>query len=329
MNYIDKYLKYKLKYLELIGGKKNKQVSNPTKKIKTNIDNIYISQVQYNSCGMTCVISDKPIDYYIDKRGKNVYGLGTDMLYGNAETAHTYAQAICLVGSSTLGLEGICGVNQALIEDNGNEYNVPAIGATCYTLNIIKKDFTHPDIQLGKFAFEKRNKDLMIGKVGAGVNTRIGKLYDDYLTNSFYAGQGASYLEKDRMKCFCIVVLNSLGVVHENGTLLHPFKIGNEKIKEINELPKADLFDSSINARDHPKNTTLTIFVTNIKYNEDQMKTLSKELHDVVESMVYPYGTLLDGDIFFLASSKEIESHEDYLDDYKNVIKEAIRSPFK
>jgi hypothetical protein len=58
------------------------------------------------------------------------------------------------------------------------------------------------------------------------------------------------------------------------------------------------------------------------------MKTLSKQLHDVVESMVYPYGTLLDGDIFFLASSKEIENDNDYLVDYTNVIKNAIKSPF-
>ena len=96
----------------------------------------------------------------------------------------------------------------------------------------------------------------------------------------------------------------------------------------FNGLPKTDLFDSSINARDHPKNTTLTIFVTNIKYAEDQMKLLSKELHDVVESMVYPYGTLLDGDIFFLVSSKEFDPAEDYLNDYKDVIRDAIKSVF-
>ena len=88
------------------------------------------------------------------------------------------------------------------------------------------------------------------------------------------------------------------------------------------------MFDSSINARDHPKNTTLTIFVTNIKYTEDQMKTLSKELHDVVESMIYPYGTLLDGDIFFLVSSKELDTDKDFLNDYKDVIRTAIKSPF-
>jgi hypothetical protein len=44
--------------------------------------------------------------------------------------------------------------------------------------------------------------------------------------------------------------------------------------------------------------------------------------------MVYPYGTLLDGDIFFLVSSKELDSDEDYFNDYEAVIRNAIKSPF-
>jgi hypothetical protein len=131
------------------------------------------------------------------------------------------------------------------------------------------------------------------------------------------------------MKCFCITVLNSLGVIHKDGKLLHPFKVGKKEIKNIDDLPKTELFDTSVNAKEKPGNTTLTIFVTNIHYDEDQMKTLSKKLHDVVESMVYPYGTMLDGDIFFLVSSKEIKSNENYLNDYKKVIQEAIKCPFE
>ena len=377
MNYSKKYLKYKTKYLELIGGR-NMQISNSNNKIKTNIDNIFISHVDYETCGMTVVSSPNWIDYYIDKRGKNVYGMGTDMLYGNTD-AETYAKAICLVGGSTLGLEGICGVNQALIQDkenNPNNGNVPAIGAACYSLNIFEKDYTHPDIKLGKFAYENKSKDLMIGKVGAGVNTRVGKLYADMEQNMFYAGQGADYLEKDKMKCFCIVVLNCLGVVHENGKLLHPFKTDEKIIEYIADMPENWLINSSVNKLQpvkkleekrweniksenkkinilvsdsttdriptiyisdssvsklpfkRPGNTTLTIFVTNIEYDELKMKELSKELHDVVQSMVYPYGTLLDGDIFFLASSKEFKSDIDYLSDYKTVIRNAIKSPF-
>jgi L-aminopeptidase/D-esterase-like protein len=325
MNFSDKYLKYKKKYLELIGGHGMK-VSNSDKKIKTNIENIFISQVQYDSCGMTVVSSTNTLDYYIDKRGKNVYGLGTDMLYGNID-AHTYAQAICLVGGSTLGLEGICGVNQALIEENHNQYNIPAIGATCYSINIHRKDFTHPDIKLGKFALANKGKDLMIGNVGAGVNTRVGKLYDDWENKMFFAGQGADYCEKGKMKSFCIVILNSLGVVHDKGELLHKFKIGEVDITNIDKMPETPLFESSVNAK-RPGNTTLTIFVTNICYTKEQMESLSKRLHNVVESMVYPYGTLLDGDIFFLVSSKELDSDEDYFNDYEAVIRNAIKSPF-
>jgi L-aminopeptidase/D-esterase-like protein len=92
-------------------------------------------------------------------------------------------------------------------------------------------------------------------------------------------------------------------------------------------MPRTPLFDSSVNAK-RPGNTTLTIFVTNICYTKEQMESLSKRLHDVVESMVYPYGTLLDGDIFFLVSSKEVDSDEDYFNDYEAVIRNAIKSPF-
>jgi L-aminopeptidase/D-esterase-like protein len=306
--------------------------------IKTNIKDVYISQVQYKSCGMTIVSSKKKLDFYIDKRGKNIYGLGTDVLYGHKYTA---ARAICLVGSSTLGLEGICGVNQALIEENGFKHNSLAIGSCCNSFNMNDRDFTHPDVKLGKYGFKNRDKHLLIGEVGCGVNTRIGKLYCDWRKTNVVGGQGAFYLEKDKMKCFCIIVLNSIGVVHENGILLHKFKVKSKDITNINQMPKdiakylgVDIFDTSVNVdcknivKKNPGNTTLTIFLTNVEYDEDEMKILSKKLHDVVESMIYPYGTYYDGDIFFLASTKEIKTTKNYLNDYKEVVRNAIKSPF-
>lgn len=314
--------------------------SSSENKIKTNIKDVYISQVQYKSCGMTIVSSkNKKLDFYIDKRGKSIYGLGTDVLYGHKYTA---AKAICLVGSSTLGLEGICGVNQELIEENGSKSNILAIGSCCNTYNMNFQDFTHPDVALGKYGLRNRDKYLLIGEVGSGVNTRIGKLYCDWKKTNVVGGQGAFYLEKNNMKCFCIIVLNSIGVIHENGNLLHPFKVKSKKIKNINQMPKdiakylgIDIFDTSVNpnckdlVKKNPGNTTLTIFLTNIKYDEDEMKYLCKKLHDVVESMIYPYGTYYDGDIFYFASSREVENNTDYLKSYEDVVKNAIKSPFK
>lgn len=302
-------------------------VSTSNKSIKIPMKNIYISQVQYKSCGMTVVSSKKYLDYYISKRGKNIYGLGIDVLYG-CQQNFTASKAVCLVGSSTLGLEGICGVNQYLVEENGNKHNDPAIGTCCYSYNIVERDFTHPDVKLGKFAMENRGKILYIGNVGAGVNARAGKLYKDWKKNNVHTGQGASYFSNEVMNCFCIVVLNSLGIIHEKGDLLHPFKVGSKEINHISELTKTPLFDTSVNAN-KPKNTTLTIFVTNIAYTEEEMKYISEKLHDVVESMVYPYGTALDGDTFFFVSTKEVKnSKENYLNDYKKTVREAIRSPF-
>ena len=135
------------------------------------------------------------------------------------------------------------------------------------------------------------------------------------------------------MKCFCIVVLNSIGVVHENGNLLHPFKIGKKDITHIKKMQKnKTIFNSSVNPNNDekiPGNTTLTIFLTNVKYSEEEMKYFSSKLHDVVESMIYPYGTYYDGDTFFFVSSREIENNKDYLKDYEDVVKKAIKSPFK
>ena len=51
--------------------------SSSENKIKTKIKDVYISQVQYNSCGMTIVSAKKNLDFYIDKRGKNIY-MGLD-----------------------------------------------------------------------------------------------------------------------------------------------------------------------------------------------------------------------------------------------------------
>ena len=298
--------------------------SKSDKMIDTNIKDVFISQVQYKSCGMTVVSCKNNFDFYISKRGKNIYGLGTDVVYGHGYTA---CHSICLVGGSMLGLEGICGINQMLVDAIGTlaTNSGGAIGACCYTWNIFNNDYTHPDVKLGKFAFNNQKKQLLIGNVGAGVNTRVGKLYADWKEQAQVGGQGCAYFEKDKMKCFCIVVLNSLGVVHENGKLLHDFKIKNKVITNIKDMPVTSLMKTGTNC---PKNTTLVIFLTNVKYSEKKMKSFAESLNDVVESMIYPYGTYYDGDTFFFASSNEIKANKNYLVDYKNVVRDAIKSPF-
>lgn len=294
------------------------KVSKSNDKINIDIKNIYLSQVQYGeSCGMTVVYSPKYMSFYVDKRGKNIGSVGTDNLYGEG-TAGT--KAVCLVGSSGLGLEGISGVNNAMLKENKYKFHDRALGACIWSYNIVEKDFTHPDVKLGEYALKNIDKKAYIGQVGCGVNATIGKLYSDWKKNKVYAGQGVGYLEIGKVKCMCITILNSIGVVHENGKLLHEFYVGKDKIKKISEMPKTSLTGGS------SANTTLTIFVTNQKLDKNQMKEHAEKLHDVIENSIYPYATIYDGDCFFMLSTNEVSSKKDYIDDYKQTVKDAIKS---
>ncbi len=304
-------------------------MSNPMKVSKTDkfvefyFKDVYISQVQYPTTGMTVIYSPEYMTFYIDKRGKDI---GDFMLARDYGEKYQGTKAVCFVGSSTLGLEGICGFNQALLEDNlehGKEYHDRAIGACIYSWNIVEKDYSYfPDIKLGKYAFKNMSQKAYIGEAGCGVNARVGKYWKDWKKRAIPAGQGAAYLEIGKMKCLCITELNCLGVVHENGKLLHPFKIGKHTIENLKDIEIAENEGSK-------SNTTLTVFITNVKSNEAEMKEYSKLLHDVVEGMVYPYSTQWDGDTFIMLSCNEIQSSKEYIEDYKEVVRKAIRSVFE
>jgi L-aminopeptidase/D-esterase-like protein len=295
---------------------------------------VYISQVQYPTTGMTSIYSPKNMTFYIDKRGKDIVDFSLVRDFGEGLRG---TKAVCFVGSSSLGIEGICGFNRALLEDNlahGKIYHDRAIGACVYSWNLKHdKDYSYfPDIKLGKYAFKHMSQKAYIGEAGCGVNARVGKRWNDSSKRAVPAGQGAAYLEIGKMKCLCITILNSVGVIHENGKLLHDFQIGKHKIKDIKDIEKAGNIEKTLDLRGDKKlsgNTTLTVFVTNVKLEEEEMKEYSKLLHDVVESMVYPYATRWDGDTFIMLSCNEIQSSKEYIEEYQEVVRKAIRSVFE
>lgn len=284
-----------------------------------NFDGIYLSYVEKKTCGMTSVCSDKVMNYYISKRGKNIGGINLDQLYGCDQNG-TYA--VCLVGSSSLGLEGVCGFNRQLSK-NGEVSR--ALGACIYSWNLVEGNLEHPDVELGLKAYDLlQNKKFKIGQWGAGLGARVGKLYENWKEEAVYGGQGGAFFEEGKFRFLVINVINSIGIVHENSLLLHQFKVKHNKIKTLQELP--DINSSHLK----PLNTTLTICVTNIKMNESEQKNLSEILHDVVQSMIYPYGTIYDGDVLFLLTTNDYSCkiNDKCINQMKNTIKNAIRSVF-
>jgi hypothetical protein len=55
------------------------------------------------------------------------------------------------------------------------------------------------------------------------------------------------------------------------------------------------------------------------------MKDTAEKLHDVIENSIYPYATIFDGYYFFILSINEVTSKKDYIDEYKNVVNDAIK----
>ena len=253
-------------------------------------------------------------------------------------------KTIALVGGSGLGLEAVCGVNKALLKDNNYRYFDKTLGVCCYTTNMIlgpmsPEGFVAPDLNMGQFAFDNLSDNpIPIGQAGVGKNSAMAKFDKDWKKHYINAGQGVHFIKEGRFRILAIVNLNSVGIAHDNGKLLHPYK----GYTHLDEIPYIDEINELLKGidEDHPRNTTISMVITNIKLNEEEREYYGEKLHDVIQSMIYPYGTLYDGDTMFLASTKSYnlnspELIEKFLGDDgllmkrgKQCIQEAIRSVF-
>jgi len=229
------------------------------------------------------------------------------------------------------------------------------MGACCFTTNLsINKSYLYPDLSLGKFGMKNllnqvrkeptKTQTIYLKQNGVGVNSTVAKLNspdadDDnsWTKNTLPAGVGAKFIEIDDLKILVFINLNSLGVIHDNYQLLHNFPINkenkgtkitdDEKIMDfLNDVNENYLF--GINKK--ISNTTLSVIITNMEIPEDKKEEISEKLHDEIESMIYPYGTVGDGDILFLLSTWDVEFNEKKLiDNTKPLIRESIKSVFE
>lgn len=287
--------------------------------VKHDFNEIYVSSYCTNDCGLTTIFCEDYMTFYINKKGKNIGGISLDQLYG---TGYNGTKALCFVGGSSLGLEAVCGVNRALL--NHNKYGLfdRSLGACIYSYNLVKKNITFPDCSSGLQSMQNMsNSKIDVGQVGCGKNAVIGKMYSSFKKDKIYAGQGVSYTKHGNVKILVITILNSIGIVHENGILQHKFSVNGKEIKLVKDLPDIN-FDYL-----QPINTTLTAVITNIIMDSDTIQNLSEILHNYVASMIYPYATIFDGDCLFMLSTDQLNLKID--GDIENVFKKTIATSIK
>jgi L-aminopeptidase/D-esterase-like protein len=202
---------------------------------------------------------------YVDVRGGWPGTVNTN-LSNNDDSA---INGICFAGGSLLGEEAIVGVSKGIFKKSNYTTWQYVAGAIIYSGNLSRNKI-YPDLKLGEFAYNNLSKNSFpLGQAGAGCSAGAGQY-----------GQGCAYKELDNgIKILIFTVLNAVGDIYDNDGKL--YKTKNKKSNKKG------------------RNTTLTLFVTNVDLSHPHLKQLVNQVHTSMSRWIRPYNTLFDGDTFF------------------------------
>ncbi|AGD92820.1 endotype 6-aminohexanoat-oligomer hydrolase [Megavirus lba] len=304
MMYQNKYLKYKNKYNMLKNGTNNLKGGNKhTKQATITNDNINlipvvsrserilefdfpeisIASVEYTEGPTGCTYIRFNVDtasYYVDARGGSVMTYASN----HARSNNRAVRGICFAGGSYLGLEALsgCVIEELKMVDYVCVSKCNVTGASLRSANLNYNNI-YPDKDLGRFAVQSLQKNhVYLGQVGAGCMAGDGRY-----------GQGAAFATYLGIKIFVLTAVNALGVIYDyNGKIL----------RDRREIIK----DDDVLDPNSPKNTTLTVVITNLALNAVELEQLSIQCHTNMAVTIRPFHTIGDGDVLFGVTLSQI-----------------------
>ncbi len=223
-----------------------------------------------------------------------------------------WANAICFAGGSLLGLEACDGVAAELLKMNNYStdwWEIPVVpGAIIFDFGY-RNNSIYPDKELGGSAFRSiREGELPMGQQGAGSLATVGKGFDYSIGE--VAGQGAAFKTIGDTKILVCTVVNAMGAIKDrSGKIVRGNLVNNDHIELLDQL-KQDKFEKSGSKKNLPKNTTLTIIITNQKFEPKSLEQIAKQVHSSMSRAIDPFHTLDDGDVLFLVTTEEIENNQ-------------------
>lgn len=261
---------------------------------------LQIGVAEYEEGPTGCTVFSFPTDMAtaIDMRGGMVGKTGD----------YDWCQAICLAGGSLPGLEAAAGVSAVLFEQNGYELDrVPQVcGAILFDYGR-RENRIYPDLALGRAALlEARPGVFPLGARGAGRSAGCGGVLD--FARSEPSGQGGAFRQVGPTKLAVFTIVNALGVVlnrqgevvrgnrdPRTGQRSHPFPDLEGRLERGE--PTAPM----------PGNTTLSVVVTNRKMSSGALNQLARQVHSSMARIIYPFHTLMDGDVLYAVTTNEVE----------------------
>ena len=210
-----------------------------------------------------------------------------------------FNHAICFAGGSLHGLEATAGVAAGLLAKRGNRVDWDHLqgvsGAIIYDF-AARDNAIYPDLALGSAALDRLDdREIPVGRRGAGACATVGKMLPD---RAEFAGQGAAYVERGRLKVVVVTVVNAVGVVVDrSGAVVR----GNVDPSTGEREGYADYY-RALEEQDYAPsigNTTITAVVTNAKLTDLELQQFGRMVHSSMHRPIQPFHTMTDGDVLF------------------------------
>ncbi|MFD0716084.1 P1 family peptidase [Paenibacillus sp. GCM10027626] len=264
---------------------------------------IKVGVAEYNEgpTGCTVLYFPKTVRAAVDVRGGSPSTFTTDN--HNFSSGERILDAICLTGGSVHGLEAVTGVTSELLALSGySTHSMPRVAAATIYDFVGRDNAIYPDKRLGRAAFlSAQINQFPLGAVGAGRSAKVGKGYNHWETG----GQGAAYRQVGPTKIIVFTVVNPMGaIVGRDGSIVRGYYDNQTHTRYMN---LEHLMDDSVK---NLGNTTLTVVVTNQKLPAAALRQLSKQIHTSMARAIYPFHTIDDGDVLFMASTNEVDNPE-------------------
>jgi len=179
---------------------------------------------------------------------------------------------------------------------------MPRVAAATIYDFVGRDNAIYPDKRLGSAAFlSTQINQFPLGAVGAGRSAKVGKGYNQWETG----GHGAAYRQVGPTKIIVFTVVNSMGaIVGRDGSIVRGYYDNQTHTRYMN---LEQLMDDSV---ENLGNTTLTVVVTKQKLPAASLRQLSKQIHTSMARAIYPFHTIDDGDVLFMASTNEVDNNE-------------------
>ncbi|KIL38929.1 hypothetical protein SD70_23405 [Gordoniibacillus kamchatkensis] len=269
------------------------------KKLNFEFPSLKIGVAEYSEGPTGCTVFYFPNEAVagVDIRGGSPSTFTTDN--HNLSAGERILDAVCFTGGSVHGLEAVTGVTAELLRLNHytTQWMPKVVGATIYDF-VARNNSIYPDKALGRAAFRSAvENEFPCGACGAGRAATVGKGFNQWES----AGQGGAFRQIGQTKIAVFTIVNALGgIMNRRGEYVRGFFHEEKNARYLNV--------EQIIADKTAGNTTLTLVVTNQKLPAGALRQLSKQIHTSMARAIYPFHTLFDGDVLFMASTNEVEN---------------------